>query len=88
MYEVGYEAALRTLLEHLAAFENVASIGRQGLFFYNLMHNCMLGGYRLAEGIDGRDGAGRHEVIQRLYAERLEKYASARSSGPSESHAD
>jgi protoporphyrinogen oxidase len=88
VYEVGYEGALGTLLEHLAALDNVVSIGRQGLFFYNLMHNCMLGGYGLAEGIHGRDAVGRHQVIQRLYAERREKYTSARSSGPSENYAN
>jgi protoporphyrinogen oxidase len=80
VYEVGYGEALETLLRHLELRENVVTLGRQGLFFYNLMHNCMLDGYRLAAAIEGRDAAGRREVIQRLYAERREKYVSARSS--------
>ena len=74
VYEVGYEAALRTLLEHLAALENVVSIGRQGLFFYNLMHNCILEGHRVGTDLAAADGAGREQLITEIYRRRLDKY--------------
>jgi protoporphyrinogen oxidase len=80
VYEVGYEAALRTLLEHLAPLENVVSIGRQGLFFYNLMHNCILEGHRVGMDLAAADAAGREALIAQIYRRRLDKYGVSGSS--------
>jgi protoporphyrinogen oxidase len=74
VYEVGYPEALEGLLNYLATHDNVISIGRQGLFFYNLMHNCMLGGYQVGQQLGTGDRQGRRKVIESVYEERKAKY--------------
>lgn len=74
VYEVGYASALDTLLSYLGSYDKAVSVGRQGLFFYNLMHNCILQGHQLGEELSGLDRAGWKSLIQKVYAQRIAKY--------------
>ena len=55
VYEMGYEPALKALLDHVGKFENLISAGRSGLFRYTSGDYCMECGLRAAENAMGAD---------------------------------
>ena len=54
IYRVGYEEHLARTLEGLAAYENIATIGRQGRMAYINTHVAMKMGYDLARDLSER----------------------------------
>jgi protoporphyrinogen oxidase len=73
VYEIAYNGILEALLHRLAKYENLISIGRQGLFFYNAMNSSILLSTELGTKLASCSGAfGR--VIEETYQRRTEKY--------------
>ena len=54
VYDIGYKEHLNACKEHLATYENLVTVGRQGLFRYNNMDHSVLMGRRAAHTIMGR----------------------------------
>ncbi len=54
MYLLGYEAALKTLLDAFASLENAETAGRQGRFQYVNTHVAMKMGFDAADRLDAR----------------------------------
>jgi protoporphyrinogen oxidase len=52
IYKVGYETALSTVLDAVASYENLYTIGRQGKFAYINTHIAFKMGYEVARRID------------------------------------
>ncbi len=69
VYAKNYRLPLEKVLAHLAGYKNIISIGRQGLFFYNTMNNCIISGYQLGEKLSLADHWERS--IQETYQQRL-----------------
>lgn len=69
VYDLQFKAILGPLLEYLGTFENLISIGRQGLFFYNAMNTCMLSGYQIGKRLSANP-INWKETIQGIYSER------------------
>ena len=57
MYLLGYEAALKTLLDAFAALDNAETAGRQGRFQYVNTHVAMKMGFDAADRLDKKLGA-------------------------------
>src|SRR5208282_4752889 len=58
MYLLGYEAALKTLLEAFAALDNAETAGRQGRFQYVNTHVAMKMGFDAADRLNAKLAKG------------------------------
>jgi protoporphyrinogen oxidase len=74
VYEIVSSKILHRVLGALKSCENLISIGRQGLFFYNAMNSSIMMGHELGEDLGKFGKKDWHKVIQRAYKNRIEKY--------------
>jgi protoporphyrinogen oxidase len=74
VYELAYDGILKGILTHLKSYENIVSIGRQGLFFYNAMNSSIMMSHELGGKLGRSDRDGRKQVVQETYEQRLRKY--------------
>ncbi len=64
VFDLGYEARLSRILDHLGELGNLVTFGRQGLFTYVNVDHCFDMGYELAESI----AEGRNPDARTLFA--------------------
>ncbi len=76
VYDINYNTVLNEILNYLSNFDKLISIGRQGLFFYNNMSNCILSGYDLGQKLSTVRENEMKNIIQSVYRERKEIYSS------------
>ena len=79
VYHIGYREALAEVFDYLASVPRCLSTGRQGMFHYNAMNNCILQGSSLAEKLSdcGHEVGGTAGAVARqAYADRLERLRS------------
>lgn len=74
VYDINYNMALNEILNYLSNFDKLISIGRQGLFFYNNMSNCILSGYDLGQKLSTAQKKEIKNIIHSVYNERKGKY--------------
>jgi protoporphyrinogen oxidase len=74
VYELNYDDILRDILTHLRRYENMVSMGRQGLFFYNAMNSSIMMSHELGEKLGRSDKDGRKRIVHETYEQRLRKY--------------
>ena len=60
VYDLGYQARLETVKEYLSGFENLVTIGRNGMHKYNNMDHSMLTAMQAVENIFG----SKHDIWQ------------------------
>ena len=79
VYDADYADALEVVSEWLGGFDNLQTIGRNGLHRYNNQDHSMLTGILAAQNILGAD----HDVwkvnVERSYHEEMELSAKRRS---------
>jgi protoporphyrinogen oxidase len=75
VYELAYDGILKGILTHLKTYENIVSMGRQGLFFYNAMNSSIMMSHELGGKLGRSDKNGRKRIVQETYDQRLRKYA-------------
>jgi hypothetical protein len=76
VYDIRYNEVLDKMLNYLGDFDNLISIGRQGLFSYNTMSNSILSGYDLGQRLSTAQKDDIKRIIHSVYDERNEKYLS------------
>jgi protoporphyrinogen oxidase len=76
VYDVRYNEVLNKILNYLGSFDNLISIGRQGLFSYNTMSNSILSGYDLGQKLSSAQRNEIKDIVHSIYSERKEKYFS------------
>ncbi|MGQ9569926.1 MAG: FAD-dependent oxidoreductase [Thermodesulfovibrionales bacterium] len=76
VYDINYNMVLNEMLNYLSNFDKLISIGRQGLFFYNNMSNCILSGYDLGQKLSTVQEKEIKNIIHFVYSERKGKYGS------------
>jgi len=70
VYEIGYMDLLKKYFDVLAQYNNIISIGRQGLFFYNTMSNSILSAYALGQKLAAGKSDDLRFIIKETYKER------------------
>ena len=74
VYDLNYYENLGKVFGYLSTFNRVISIGRQGLFSYNIMKNSLNSGLFVGKGLSTTDSSTWNQLIQERYSNRLEKY--------------
>lgn len=74
MYTLDFDARLDTVMQTLAGTKNLFTIGRQGLFLNNDVHDSMEMGMRVAENISKDEGTSRwYETARGIITGRIER---------------